>query len=261
MPTDSDDDPGSRWSLPALMRQWAALADLHMDDRATWGSRTALDSLVTKIRSSLVGRRVHTQVGAHRLVFTLSELHARVDPLGASAGQADEVSLTAQEVEYGGVTIAQATALLGNVHTRVRLRPTLVSAPVDLVLKATNEQVSAALAERAPRLAVSCCRGSRLRLHVRRHPSWGWLDVIPELADGQVTVRPVVLGRGRWERRLRRRWPARRIPLAMPAKGRIVSLLVEPDGLAVAIRLDEWRFDYDQIFKLIRTSLQENSPG
>ena len=211
-----------------------------------------MEALFENARSGLVGRRVDTAVKDRRLVFTLSALDARLDPMATAVGQADDVSLTAQDVEWSGVRFAEVTARLGNVHTRVGTRPSLVCAPVDVTAFVATEEAAALLAERVPRLVAGCVEAGRVRLRLRRHPGWGWLDVVPKVRSGLITLQPVAVGWGKRVWRFKRRIPSKAVTTSLPETARLVGLDIEPRGLTFAVRIDQWRFEYNQILGLAR---------
>ncbi len=235
-----------------------AFADLKgLGEWPRWGSRTALDALFEAVRSGLIGRRIDTEVRGARLVLTLTALDARLDPLGASAGQADDVSLAAADVHYAGARFSTVTATLSNVHTRVGIRPSLVCAPVDLRLSLTNEEAAAILEKYVARVRAICVEPGVVRLRLRRRPRWGWLDVTPEVSGDCVVLQPVAVGWRNRAWRLRCRVPTKAIRTSLPSNARLVGVAVEPRGLTVAVRVDEWRFDYGQVLDAARRRSDE----
>jgi hypothetical protein len=222
------------------------------EELSNWGPRTALEALLESVRSGLIGRRITTGSGGSRLSFTLSALDARLEPMATAAGQADDVSLSACDVEWSGMQFATATATLNNVHTRVGSRPSLVCAPVDLILAATDEQVDSALAKYYAKVTASCIDAGRVRLRSRQHPTQGWIDVHPLVVGGRVTLAPVAAGTGIRSRRFKRHWPSKAVPTNLPDNARITRVEVEPGRLTVAIRIDEWRYDYKKILDFVQ---------
>lgn len=206
----------------------------------------ALDLLFEHVQSRLVGRRVDLLVGTGPLSFTLTGVDARLHSIGAAAGQADDVTLAAEDVEFGGLAVARVAAALGNVHTRVGPRPALVCAPVDLRIELTDEQVAAVVQRYVPRVVAGTVGADRVRLRLSRRLGWGWLDVRPVVARGRLVLAPVAIGRGRHEWPLTR-LPSRTIPLDLPATTRLTGIAAKPALLVVELRLDQWRIDYAKI--------------
>ena len=109
---------------------------------------------------------------------------------GCSPGQADDVELSAENVEWGSYQFASVTARLSNVHTRFRARPVLVAAPIDLSLVVTGERLSAWLSQIVPALQFEITESARIFCTARPPPSLG-------VRRGSATVgtkRALVLG-------------------------------------------------------------------
>jgi hypothetical protein len=240
--------------MAELFQQMAApFGDLRgLEELSTWGPRTALEVLLERARSGLVGRRVTMQVGGSRLGFTLSALDARLDPVATAAGQADDVVLAARDVEWSGTQFAEVTGTLRNVHTRPGSSPLLVAAPVDLVASLSDDQLNAVLAARGVKVVASCLGSGELRLRLGKVPTWGWLDVNPLVVSGQLTLRPVGMGSKTLERRFRRPARAKTVALRLPDNTRLVDLEVGSDGLRIHLRTDQWHLEYKQLLGLSR---------
>ena len=118
--------------------------------------------------------------------------------MATAVGQADDVVLAAQDVEWSGIHFDRVTATLDNVHTRVGTRPVLVCAPVELTAVIASEQAVSYLTTRLPRVTADCVDRGQARLRLRRHPTWGWVDVGFAVASGRVTVQPRAVG---WRKR------------------------------------------------------------
>jgi hypothetical protein len=172
--------------------------------------------------------------------------------MATAVGQADDVSLAARDVEWSGVHFTEVTATLDNVHTRVGTRPALVCAPIDLTAKVASEQATSFLARRLPKLTARCVEAGQLRLRLRRHPTWGWLDVRLSVVSGQVTLQPVAFGRRKRAWRFKRRLPSKAVAIQLPENARITGLVVDPAGLKINVRIDQWRFEYNQILGVVR---------
>jgi hypothetical protein len=223
-----------------------------VEELSTWGPRNALEVLLDRARSGLVGRRVTMQVGGSRLGFTVSALDARLDPVATAAGQADDVVIAAEEVEWAGMQFTQVTGTLRNVHTRPGSSPLLVAAPVDLVASLTDDQLNDLLASRGVKVVAGCLESGEVRLRLAGRPAWGWIDVHPEVVDSRVTLRPVAIGSNTWKRRFGRRVPAKTVPLRLPDHTRVVDLQVVPNGLRIHLRTDQWHLEYKQLLGKVR---------
>ena len=246
------EDKDSSGSLTDLFQALAApLTESGLASIPTWGAQIALETLLEHVRARLVGRRVDVETAHGTLAFTLCGLGAQLDSIAATAGQADDVSVSARDVEFRGFDLAEVTATLGNVHTRIGARPAVVCAPIDLRVSLTNEQVSQILARFSPRSVATCTETGCVRLRSRRNAA-GWLDAVPEVVRGQLTLRPVAVGRKRWSLRFGGRIAARPVPVALPPIARLTGIDVQADALSVDIRVDQWRVEYSQILGLGR---------
>ncbi len=215
-----------------------------------WGARNALQLLVDGLRKGLVGRPVAFGAGPSRVAFTLSSLEASVGHLAAAAGQADDVSLAAENVEWRSYQFASMNARLHNVHTRFRHRPVLVAAPVDVSLVLTEEVVSALMRKHVPAVTSEIAESGRMFLRHARWPKWGYLEVRPAIEHGGLVVRPTGVGRGARVWRFGRRIAPVRPRVALPDGLRIVGVDVHPRGVEVHLRADEWRLDYRDLASL-----------
>ena len=243
---------GARKRFAELFQQFAgAMPDVSLfQEYAAWGPRSTLELVVEAVRARLVGRRIDTAARGGGLSFTLSALDAKLDPVGLTAGQAHDVAVTAENVEYVGTSIERVTARLRNLHTRMGSQPTLVSAPVDLTIVMSIAEAGQVVERYIPWLEVSCVDAGNVRLRWRQHPGWGWLDAGLTIESGRVTLRPRAVGWGRWHRVLKRRWGSWTLPLALPRNTRVVAVDVAPGGATIEVRVDEWRVDYQQILGL-----------
>lgn len=252
-----DDGRRNPWWDPmgvtqALGEPFADLVD--QPAAAAWGSRTALQVLVEGLRARLVGRPVVVGTGESRVAFTLSSLQARVGHLAAAAGQADDVELSAEKVEWRSYRFASVSARLRNVHTRVRTRPVLVSAPVDVSLVMTGDELSALLAKIVPALAFEVDDSGRMFVRRARRPHWGYLEVRPAVDPGGLVLRPTGVGRGGRLWRFRRQIAPVRPKVGLPDGVRFTGVTLHASRLEVHLRVDEWRLDYLDMATLLRRS-------
>jgi len=253
--TDRPEKGRNPWWDPVGVWQQVGepLADLAADQGLSdWGMRNALQALVDGLRSGLVGRPVAVGTGPGRVAFTLSSLEASVGHLAAAAGQADDVSLSAENVEWRSYQFVSVSARLRNVHTRFRARPVLVSAPVDVSLMMTGEGLSALLAKLAPSVELEITDSARVFVRPARRPSWGFAEVRPAVEHGGLVIRPTGFGRGARVWRFRRQVMPMRPKLALPDGMRITGVDVHTNRLEVHLRIDEWRLDYVDLASLVR---------
>ncbi len=79
---------------------------------------------------------------------------------------------------------------------------------------------------------------------LRRHPTWGWLEVEPSVDGRRVMFRPLRVGTSRKSSRILPALP--QVHFALPlADGLHVTRLEAGSGsLDIHLRLSEWRLDY-----------------
>ena len=111
------------------------------------GARSTIEPLFDALSARLVGRRVRATVAGRDVALTVTDVHARFDPLGAILGQADDVAVTAEDVDFGGVRAAHTVVRAYNVHTRPGINPVLVAAPIQVEVTSDWEQVNVLLAQ------------------------------------------------------------------------------------------------------------------
>jgi hypothetical protein len=219
---------------------------------ASWPATTPLQAVVDGLRTALVGRPVRVPVGAERLAFTLSVLEARADPMAAATGQLDDVRVEAEQVTWGSYRFASVSAQLRNVHTRMRVRPLLVSAPVDVRVVVEADHASALLGSMVPAVRMEVTDDALLRVRWTRRPDLGWVAVRPAVEQGRLVVRPTGLGRGGRAWGTGRQLPALRPRLDLPETMRLTQVAVRPAAVELAVRVDEWRLDYLEVASLAR---------
>ncbi len=249
-----DEGPDPWWDPMGVWQEAAqSFADLGADPGLpVAGPRNALQALVDGLRAGLVGRPAAVGKGARRVAFTLSSLEASVGHMAAAAGQADGVSLSAENVEFRSYQFVSVSARLSNVHTRMRARPVLVSAPIDVSLTMTSEQLSAWLANLVPGVAVEIDDAGRLFVRRAGRPHWGYVEVRPAVEKGGLVVRPTAIGRGERLWRLKRQLVPARPEVPLPDWVRITGVDLHPDRLEVHLRVDEWRLDHRDLVSLAR---------
>jgi len=238
------------------MGVWQAgkpLADLTAEQwRAAWQSKSALQPLLDGVRAGLVGRPVVIGAGTNRVAFTLSSLEATVGQMAAASGQADDVRLSAEDIEFRRYQFASVSAQLYNVHSRLRARALLVSAPIDVSLTMTGERLTTMLADHVPAVRIEISDAGRMLLRPARRPQWLCIEVRPAVEKGALVVRPT--GWGGRARMWRFRWKVIRVRLnlALPDGVRITAVKVHPNRLEVHLRVDEWKLDLSEVAAFAR---------
>jgi hypothetical protein len=228
-------------------------ADLAGEDAwPMWGSRTALQALLDAVRSRMVGRAVGVGKGENRVTLTLSFIEANLTPVATVAGQTDDVTVSARDLEWRSVRVPVLIATLRNVHTRMGSRPALVCAPVDVSAQIAGEGLTALLAKRHPRFGLEVTEDGQLRGYLARHPKWGAVVLRPSLDRGSLVVSATGMARASRTWRFKRGTPAIRIRLALPDTVRITELEPGPSHLLLRLRVDEWRLDYLEAMSLTK---------
>ena len=250
-------DAGNRWWDPmgVWQRTESVLADLAPDQgRAAPSSWNALQAMFDAVRARLVGDPVAFGSGENRVTFTLTSLEATVSHMAAAAGQADGVSLSAEDFTWRSFHFIKASARFGNFHTRFRSRPVLVSAPIDVSATLTGEALNEVLARAAPTFSCEITDAGDLRLQKASHPRWGYLQVLPAVESGTFVLRPSGVGRGAHLWRLGRRVLPMHPSLNIPDWVRLTGVELHPGSLTVQFRVGEWKFDSAELMSLVRNA-------
>ena len=245
---------GPWWDPLAMWQHAARSVGGMMPDpgMAGWPAPSPLQSVVDGLRTALVGRPVRLPVGSERLAFTLSALEGRADPMAAASGQLDEVRIEAEQVAWGAYRFALVSAQLHNVHTRMRTRPVVVSAPVDVRVVLAADAASALLQTAIPAVQVEITDDALVRARWSHRPGLGWVQVRPAVEQGRLVVRPTGLGRGRRGWATSTRLPALRPRLDLPETMRLTLVETRPAAVELGVRVDEWRLDYREVAALAR---------
>jgi hypothetical protein len=200
-----------------------------------------LDRVVALVRSRLIGRRVTVRTAHTELRLTLTDLDVALDTLAMTAGQLEGVRVAARDVTWGDLAFTRVTATLRNTHVRPGATPTLVAAPVDLVLTLAEEVVAELVATHRPRLAAEITDDAEPRLRWADRPDWGHLRVTLDVDGVRVRIHPETLVVGDRAVDQVGRLPAFTVALPLPAdRARLVDVDVVPHGLVLRARLDEW---------------------
>ena len=183
-------------------------------------------------------------MGAAPLAFTIDDIDVAADSLLLAAGQADMVTVTASDLAWDTHAFTAARAVFHNVHTRSGRRLRLVSAPIDLYLRASEEYLSARVRARVPWLGVRITAAGDIQARLRARPDWGSVTVTLEAADHRILARPRRLNLGGHSWRLPARlWPIS-ISLALPDDVRLTGAQALPNSVELRIRVDERHLDY-----------------
>jgi len=253
MSGERDNDRSPWWDPTGFWQVGKPLADLTAAPwLAAWQSKSAIQALLDGVRAGLVGRPVVIGAGAGRVAFTLSSLVATVGHLAAASGQADDVSLSAENVEFRTYQFASVSAHLYNVHTRFRAKPLLVSAPVDVSLTISGERLTRVLADHLRAVRFEISDAGRMLVRPARRPHWLYVAVVPGVEKGTLVVRPTGWGRRGRLRRFRWKVIPVRLNLALPDGVRITAVEVRPNLLEVHLRVDEWKLDLSEVAAFAR---------
>ena len=216
------------------------------------GARTTLQVLVEAVKARLVGRRLSFGPPNRRVALTLTRVDVPGEPLLLAAGQIDRATLVAEDVEWAGHQFPRVRAELHNVHTRPGISPVLVTAPVELVVTVLGEHVAELVAQHAPRVAFEITDEASMRVRLRKHPSWGWVEVHPWAEGSRVLLRPTgVAARTRfWA--FTKKIPPVHFGVELAEGMRIAGLTLEAGAIEVRLRVDAWRIDYLQALSFIK---------
>ena len=252
MPGEQDRGGAPRWDpfdlwrlmLPSAEQAARPLA-LQAEMLSTMlGGRTAVQGLLDAVRARLVGRRLTFGSGADALTLTLDDVTANADPLLLAVGQLGDVTLTATQVQWREFEFVAARATARNTHTRPGARPLLIAAPVDLVVAVSDAELSRLVGQRSPRVELQITDDARVVARLRRHPTWGWVEVEPSVEGRRLLLRPLRVGTSRKTSRILPTLPHIHFALPLGDDLHVTRLEVGSGSLDVHVRLSEWRLDY-----------------
>lgn len=220
------------------------------DAAMRFGARSTIEPLFDALSARLVGRRVRATVAGRDVALTVTDVHARFDPLGAILGQADDVSFTAEDVDFGGVRAAHTVVRAYNVHTRPGINPVLVAAPIQVEVTTDWEQVNALLAQQDVGFRLEPCGVGRVRVRSLTRGRRGWFEATVDVQGGRVVLVPAAVG---WGRLARRRFSGRRripVPTGLGPGVRIVEAGTDGKIVTAVIRIDQWSVEYGRLLSL-----------
>ena len=229
---------------------------MHAGNLSMLGGRTALQGLLGVVRARLVGRRLTFGSGADALTLTLEDVTAErgSPPPGRRPTRRRHPD---RQRRSSGVTSSSTP------HARRRTTPTpdqgarplLIAAPVDLVVTVSDAQLSRLVAERSPRVELQITDDARVVARLRRHPTWGWVEVEPSVEGRRVLFRPVRVGTSRKASRILPTLPHVHFALPLGDGLQITRLEVGSGSLDVHVRMSEWRLDYLDSLSFINSKL------
>lgn len=238
--------PGWDWSDPFGLRDFSG-AGWPVGSPGMTGvgaAATPYRALFAALQKRLVGREINTRVGGHDVALTVTGFDSPLDPLGLTVGQFGEVRVAARDLCWDGHRFERASALLHNAHLRPGMPTTLIAAPVDLSVTLPAAVIDEMLQQRVPRLSGAACADDTVRVHWRRRPDWGALDVGVELSGSTLWLRARALStRGRrWG--LSDRIPAYPVRLPAPPGQLVVTgASLHPDSLEITGLLPQWQVE------------------
>jgi hypothetical protein len=194
------------------------------------------------IRRAVVGRTLKVDISEGRpLTLSITKMDSDLELLGLAVGQFGDVAVEANDIGWDGYRCAHAAATLRNLHFRPSTQ-SLVAAPVELNIQLPSDLVESLLGRTVSNVGGTIGADAIARLHWRRHPGWGHLEVDIDVRAAAVRLKPraLVVRQRRWT--LPAWIPA--YTLAMPdlPLGLVVkSLVPRPCSLLVSAVLPEWR--------------------
>ncbi|MFE3173876.1 DUF2993 domain-containing protein [Amycolatopsis sp. NPDC059235] len=126
----------------------------------------------------------------------------------------------------------------------VRLRglpsPAVIPGSVELEIEMSGAVVRDRVAAARPDL-IATPHPEGIRVRWRKHPHWGHLTFVADIADDAIVLTPTALRLGRWARRPPKRIRPIVLPLPDLPKGlRLTGIRSDEDELALTIAADEW---------------------
>lgn len=221
-----------------LTSLWSATAMVPVNS----GAAAAYRTMFMTVRRLVLGRRITVRVADADARLTVTRFDSRLDMHGLSVGQLNDVTVTAEDIDWRTTHVDQATVVLHNVHIRPGAPVVLVAAPVDVTLDLPTPALEDLLRAAAPRVAGRIGEDGVARLGWAGFPRLGHVEVEARI-DGStlwLTARRFGIGRTRW--RLPVRTPAYSVSLPEMAHGlALTAVTFAPGVVRISGRLPEWR--------------------
>ena len=231
--------------LDTLASLWSSAAS----GALTGGPAGAYKTLFDTLRKQVVGRRLTIKLESGEMTLTVTAIEADLDVRSLSAGQLNDISLSASDIVWNGWQFDNAAAVLHNVHIKPSNTPVLVAAPLDLTVEmsttALDKMIDRAWSSpgrAAPKLIGRIDAGGVAEIRWAKKPDIGHLEVEATIDGSTLLVKPrlIALRKSRW--RLPKRLPAYRIQLPkLPRELAPTSVSFSPDVLQLTGRMPEWR--------------------
>lgn len=218
------------------------------------GAQSTVEPLFDALSARLVGRRVRATVAGREVVMTVTDVRAHFDPLGAILGQADDVSFTAEDIDFGGVRATHAMVRADNVHTRPGINPVLVAAPIQAEVTTDWGQLNELLTQQDVGFRLAPCGAGRVRVQSLTGRGRGWFESAVDVQEGRVVLLPDAVG---WGRLVHRRLTGRRripVPTGLGPGVRIVEVGTDGEIVTAVIRIDQWSVEYGRLLSLAARS-------
>ena len=232
------------WDPFGVWKQVGQAADRALQGELPMLSQTPLQGLIESVRSRLLGRRLTLTLAGQQVAFDLTDIAFDSDPFLMAAGQVKDVQVSVGNLVWGQHRFDSAGAVLHNVHTRAGTRPRLVSAPIDLHLRITEDRLADLVASKRPGLKVEIANENTVRIRPRRRPRLGWAEVTFALDAGRVLAVPVTLALGTWRWRFPRRTKPIPLRFELPPDVRLTGIDVVPQAVELRLRIDQRHLDY-----------------
>ncbi len=224
--------------IELLSSLWSATAMVPLNS----GAAAAYRTLFLTVRRLVIGRRLTVRLDDGDLTMTITEFDSRLDVRGLSVGQLNDVTASAEHIDWRTSRFDRAAVTLHNVHMKPGGPPVLVAAPVDLTLDIPAAALDDLFRASAPRLSGEIGDDGVARLRLARRPRLGHVEVEARL-DGTtlwLSARQFGVGTRRW--RLPGRTPAYPVQLPEMAHGlQLTGVTFAPGVVQVSGRLSELR--------------------
>lgn len=208
------------------------------------GAAAAYRTLFMTVRRLVLGRRLAVRLDDGDVTMTVTEFDSRLDVHGLSVGQLNDVTLTADDIDWRTSHFDRATVTLHNVHLKPGVPPVLVAAPLDLTLDVPSAALGVLVRTAAPRLSGEVGGDGVARVRLSRQPWLGHLEVHARLEGSTLRLTAGRVGVGSKTWRLPPRTPAYTVALPELAHGlQLTSVTLGPGVVAVSGRLPQWRIE------------------
>jgi hypothetical protein len=145
-----------------------------------------IGQLITQIEQRLAGRDLTLQTSKGEVRLVLDALRADPTSAGLAVGQLGDVELQARDVRWEDHAVDRLEMRFRNVHVRPGSDPVLVTAPIDVTVRAGQATVDDLVGPRVAKLTVEVIEDNVALVGLAGKERLGKVEVVPRIEGGKV---------------------------------------------------------------------------